>query len=113
MRFLGATPSSALYCSVLSLGELRKGTAIKARADAEGARQLVLWLNGLQGSFGDHILPVDAAVAQLWGEMSADRSRPVVDTLLAATAVVNNLVLVTRNLSDMRGLNVETLNPWA
>jgi hypothetical protein len=60
----------------------------------------------------ERILSVDTASAKLWGEWSAQRSRPVVDTLLAATAVVHGLVLVTRNENDIQDLPVKVLNPW-
>ena len=110
--FLASTDDSALYISVLSLGELRKGIAIKQRTDPTSARQLTTWVDGLELGFADHILPIDAAVAQLWGTLSADRPRPVIDTLLAATAIIHNLTLVTRNTADLRGIKVPILNPW-
>ena len=62
--------------------------------------------------FGNRVLPVDAAVAEQWGRMSAIRPVPVVDALLAATARVNGLTLVTRNVADVAGLDVDVLNPF-
>lgn len=112
MSFLEATDDSALYMSVLSLGELRKGVAVKGRSDPALARLLAEWVDGLELNFADHILGIDAAVAGLWGELSADRPRPVIDTLLAATAMVHNLTLVTRNTADLRGIKVRVLDPW-
>jgi predicted nucleic acid-binding protein len=112
MAFLSAAEPSALFISVLSLGELRKGVSLKNRSDAEAARRLGTWVDGLEFSFGDRILGVDAAIARQWGELSAQRSRPVVDTLLAATALVHELTLVTRNVSDVRDLGVKLLDPW-
>lgn len=111
--FLSSTDDSALYISVLSLGELRKGIAIKERSDPASARQLTAWVDGLELGFADHILAIDSAIARIWGELSADRPRPVIDTLLAATAIVHDLTLVTRNTPDMRGIKVPLLNPWA
>ena len=63
-------------------------------------------------AFGPRILAVDPAVADAWGRMSAARSVPVIDALLAATAQVHDLVLVTRNTADVAGLGVRTLNPF-
>ena len=112
ISFLSAAEPSALFISVLSLGELRKGVALKARSDADAAKRLGTWVDGLEFSFGDRILSVDAAIARQWGELSAQRSRPVVDTLLAATALVHKLTLVTRNISDVHDLGVKLLDPW-
>ncbi len=112
MSFLSAAEPSALFISVLSLGELRKGVALKIRSDADAAKRLGAWVDGLEFSFGERILGVDAAIARQWGELSAQRSRPVVDTLLAATALVHKLTLVTRNISDVHDLGVKLLDPW-
>jgi len=112
MSFLSAAEPSALFISVLSLGELRKGVALKIRSDADAAKRLGAWVDGLEYSFGERILGVDAAIARQWGELSAQRSRPVVDTLLAATALVHKLTLVTRNVSDVHDLGVKLLDPW-
>jgi predicted nucleic acid-binding protein len=112
MSFLSAAEPSALFISVLSLGELRKGVALKIRSDADAAKRLGAWVDGLEFSFGERILGVDAAIARQWGELSAQRSRPVVDTLLASTALVHKLTLVTRNISDVHDLGVKLLDPW-
>lgn len=112
IAFLQATDSSALYVSVLSIGELLKGIALKARSDRAAARALAQWLEGLEEGFADRILPIDAATAKLWGDWSSDRSRPAIDTLLAASAARHSLTLVTRNTRDVSGLPVQVCNPW-
>jgi hypothetical protein len=112
ISFLSTAEPSALFISVLSLGELRKGVALKIQADAEAAKRLGAWVDGLEFSFSERILGIDAAIARQWGELSAERSRPVVDTLLAATALVHKLTLVTRNISDVDDLGVKLLDPW-
>jgi predicted nucleic acid-binding protein len=112
LSFLSGVEPSALYISVLTLGELRKGVAKKSRSDHEAAKRLAAWVEGLELSFADRILGVDLATAKLWGELSAQRPRPVVDTLLAATAVSHQLTLVTRNLSDVQDIPVKVLDPW-
>ena len=112
ISFLSSTEPSALYISVLTLGELRKGVALKKRSDKDAAKKIAAWVDGLEFSFGDRILGIDAATASLWGELSAQRPRPVIDTLLAATAIVHKLTLVTRNTGDVQDLDLELLNPW-
>jgi hypothetical protein len=112
IAFLQAAEASTLYISVLTLGELRKGVAKKKREDAEMAKRLADWVDGLEYSFADRILGIDAATARLWGDWSSERPRPVVDTLLAATAVLHGLTLVTRNVRDVRGIAVKLLDPW-
>jgi predicted nucleic acid-binding protein len=116
VHFLEAADPAALFLSVLSLGELRKGIARKNLEDPVAAEQLATWVDGLESGFADRLLGVDAAVARLWGEWSADRPRPVpvpiIDTLLAATAGRYGLTLVTRNAKDVAGIPVPVLNPW-
>lgn len=113
ISFLQNTEPSALYLSVLALGELRKGVAIKRRSDPSAAKSLGAWVDGLEQSFADRVLGIDAPVARLWGEWSADRPGPVIDTLMAATAALREMTLVTRNVRDLRGIKVKLLNPWS
>jgi hypothetical protein len=112
LAFIAETDPSTLTLSVLTLGELRKGVALKRRSDPSAAESIAAWVDGLEFSFADRILGIDAATARLWGELSAQRSRPVVDTLLAATAVVHGLTLVTRNTSDVQDIDVQLHNPF-
>lgn len=110
--FLSAADPSALYISVLTLGELRKGVALKKRIDPDTAKRLAHWVDGLEYSFADRILGINAATATIWGELSAQRPRPVIDTLLAATAIAHDLIFVTRNTADVQDIKVNLLNPW-
>lgn len=113
MAFLEAADSASLFLSVLTIGELRKGVAAKMRSDSAAAKSLAAWVEGLEFGFADRILSIDPATARLWGDWSGDRPRPVVDTLLAATAVVHGLIFVTRNTRDVDGVPVKTHNPWS
>lgn len=112
VSFLTSVDAAKLFISVLTLGELRRGVEMKRQSDPEVAAQIGAWVDGIELTFADRILPVDALVARLWGELSADRKRPVVDTLIAATALVRDLTLVTRNGGDLAGIAVPILDPW-
>ena len=101
-----------LWLSPLVLGEIRKGVELARRHDSRRADVLEAWLADVMSGFGDRVLRVDAAVAEQWGRMSAIRPVPVVDALLAATAKVYGLTLVTRNVADVAGLDVDVLNPF-
>jgi predicted nucleic acid-binding protein len=106
-------PATELYLSVLTLGEIRKG--VEALTDSGRRTVLSEWLEReLPVFFADRLLPIDAGVAHQWGQLLAEagRSLPAIDSLLAATALHHNLVLVTRNLKDFAGLPVQVLNPW-
>jgi toxin FitB len=101
-----------LYLSVLVLGEIRRGIELLRPRDPRQAVALQQWLGTVDASFSGRILPIDRAVADAWGRLSAIRSVPVPDALLAATAMVHGMILVTRNEADMAGLGVPVLNPF-
>ena len=107
-------PASSLYLSVLTLGELRKG--IDGVTDE--ARKLALcdWLhNELSVFFLGRVLSIDEQVADRWGQLvaAAGRPLPAIDSLLAATALVHGLTVVTRNAKDFEGLGLAVINPWS
>ena len=113
IAFLERTQPSAMYVSVLSLGELRKGIAAKAATDSFAAGRLAEWADGLEYSFADRILSINTTIGRMWGELCGQRSRPVIDTLLLSTAMHHELTLVTRNLVDVAGTQAVLLNPWS
>lgn len=80
--------------------------------DQPGAQALTRWVNRLEIEYENRTLAIDQAIARLWGELAADRSRPAVDTLLAATAIHHRLTLVTRNTRDVQDTPVVLHNPW-
>jgi predicted nucleic acid-binding protein len=101
-----------LYLSVLVLGEIRKGIERARPRDLAKARALQGWLAEVETAFGDRTFPIDRRTSDEWGRMSAKRSVPVVDGLLAATAKAHHLTLVTRNDADVAGLGAKVLNPF-
>lgn len=101
-----------IYLSVLVVGEIRKGVERARPRDPDKARRLEAWLNALESAYSERILAIDLAVAEEWGRISAPRSVPVVDALLAATAKVHRLTLVTHNVSDVVDLGTEFLDPF-
>lgn len=102
-----------LFLSALTLGEIRRGIEQVRRRDSTKAVALEAWLTEIASAFGPRVLGVDLPVAEAWGRMLAMRSVPIVDALLAATAGVHGLVLVTRNTTDVAGLGVRVLDPFA
>ncbi len=101
-----------LHLSVLTLGEIRKGIEGLRERDPQQADVFAGWLAGLRRRFAERILPVDGQVAEAWGRLNAVRTRNTVDSLIAATARIHDLTVVTRNISDFAGCDVPLLNPW-
>jgi hypothetical protein len=101
-----------LFLSTLVLGEVRKGIELARARDPNKAATLEQWLRKVETAFGSRVLGIDSAVSDRWGRMSAIRPIPVIDGLLAATAVTYGLTLVTRNDRDTAGLGAAILNPF-
>ena len=108
--FAGANDEE-LFTSVLVLGEVRRGIESIRRRDVTSAIALEQWLTRLATSFQDRVLPIDAAVADRWGGLNVPDPVPTVDGLLAATALVHDLVLVTHNVRDIARTGVRLLDP--
>lgn len=117
VEWVQGTDESLLHLSVLTVGEIRKGISLLP----EGRRRAALqgWLeNDLLLRFSGRILPIDMAIADRWGRISASaRAKgapiPVIDGLLAGTAMHHNLTLVSRDESFATLAGIELLNPWA
>jgi predicted nucleic acid-binding protein len=101
-----------LYLSTLVLGEIRKGVELARLRDAGKAAALERWLREIEVAFAGRVLGIDNAVSDQWGRMRAVRPIPVIDGLLAATALTNGLTLVTRNDRDVVGVGAGVLNPF-
>ncbi len=103
-----------LYLSVLTMGELRQ--SIDRLADDPRKHALLDWLQtDLPQFFAGRVLPIDARVADRWGQLAARAGRPLpaVDSLLAVTALTHGLTLVTRNLRDFQFPGLEVIDPWS
>ena len=101
-----------LFLSTLVLGEIRKGVELARPRDPDKAAALERWLRQVETAFDGRVLGIDKAVSDQWGRMCAIRPIPVIGGLLAATAVINGLTLVTRNDRDIAGLGAVVLNPF-
>ncbi len=116
IRWLDAGDESKMYLSVLTLGELIKG--ITKLPDGEKREKLQSWVsNDLARRFNQRLVDIDAVIAQAWGTLLGEAERrgeklPVVDSMIAATASVHDLVVVTRNVQDMVRCQAKVFDPW-
>jgi hypothetical protein len=112
-EWVAATEPGRLHVSVLTLGEIEQGIArIRARGDHQQAAGLERWLREMEVGFADRILPVTLPVASAWGRQQHVQPLPVVAALIAATARVNGLTVVTRNVKDFQRSGIQVLNPF-
>jgi predicted nucleic acid-binding protein len=110
--WVGEVEDVELHLSVLTLGEIRKGIEMLRDRDPTQAEVFDSWLGNLHTLFADRILTIDGRTAEAWGRLNATATRNTVDSLIAATARVHGLTVVTRNTGDFEGCGVPLLNPW-
>ncbi len=105
-----------LYLSVLTIGEITKG--IEKLQNSSKKTKLKFWLNtDLKQRFKNRMIEIDSKTSIAWGEIQANNEllghhMPAIDSLIVAQAMVNNCVVVTRNIKDMQQNKVELFNPW-
>ena len=112
VAWLRSVNPPSVYLSVITLGEVMRGVAMKQRTDPRAASQLAQWLQTLRSDHADRILPVTDAIALEWGRIAALRPRGDADGLITATAIVHDLIVVTPNVADFEDARATILNPW-
>ncbi len=111
--WIAATPPDRLHVSVLTLGEIERGIArVRGRGNRQQATALERWLQDVEASFEDRVVPVTLPVAAAWGRQQYAQPLPVIDALIAATAQVHGMTVVTRNVKDFEPAGVQLLNPF-
>ena len=101
------------YISVVTVGELRRGIElIRYRGDTRQANQLEKWVGILLTEYADYILDIDEEIAQLWGKLRSPHHEHAIDKQIAATAMIHNLTVVTRNEKDFSKTGAKVLNPF-
>ena len=113
MRWLEETGSAATYVSVASIAEIARGVEQQRRRDASFAGRLEVWAVRTEARFFDRLLGVDHRVARLWGELWQRLGFNSPDVILAATALVHGLTVVTRNVRHFERTGVAIINPYA
>jgi toxin FitB len=102
-----------LYLSVVTVGELRRGVEIvRRRGDTAQTAALETWLTAVLNEFAQNILPVDGDIGQLWGRLRVPHLEHALDKLIAATGLIHELIVVTRNVDDFSPTGVRVLNPF-
>lgn len=101
-----------LFLSVLVVGEIRLGIERLRRRDLPQALRLEQRLLALQAKMAGRILPITETIANRWGKINSGDPLPIIDSLLAATALEHDLILVTRNVRDVERSGVRLLNPF-
>lgn len=111
-RWVARTPAREIATSVIVLAGIRRGIELKRRNDPKQAQFLDRWFMQMRSRLGDRVLPIDEPVADAWAMLSIPNPLPLIDGLLAATAKVHSLTLVTRNTADVARTRVSVLDPF-
>lgn len=110
--WLDANDNGELWLSVVAIAELQRGIALIKRRDPDQAHELQAWLEELVNDYDDRILPITLDIAIQWGSLGIPDPLPVLDGLIAATALERNLTVVTRNVTDIARSGAQTINPF-
>ncbi|TPL93461.1 type II toxin-antitoxin system VapC family toxin [Mesorhizobium sp. B2-3-12] len=110
--WVASVDPASISLSVITLGEIERGIVKQRKVDPVRAARLDIWLRELRRDNADRILPVTEEVALAWSRITAGRTQGSADMLIAATALVHDLVVVTRNVADFEDMGVTVLNPW-
>lgn len=116
IRWVDQIAEDQLFISVITIGEIQRG--IERLPESRRKTELLVWMNtGLNERFAQRTISIDAATMLLWGSLTARLEKigkplPVMDSLIASTALQHNLILATRNLTDFSVSGVQLINPW-
>jgi predicted nucleic acid-binding protein len=114
-RFMRMTDrrSAQRFLSVITIGELQRGVKmLRYRNDVRQASLIESWLAKLELDYASDILPIDLTICHVWARMRVPNSEHSIDKLIAATALVHKLIVVTRNVKDFSSAGVEVYNPF-
>lgn len=112
VAWFDSNDTEELWLSVVVIAELQRGVGLVERRDPEEAQVLREWLDELANEYADRILPITLEVAIRWGSLGIPDPLPVLDALIAATALELDLIVATRNVIDIARSGVETINPF-
>lgn len=112
VQWLCQVSQKSLFISVVTVGEMDRGVAMKRSEDANVAKSLSNWVDSILHDYSERILPFDLAVARCWGELTATQGNRNDDLMIAATALVHDMVVVTRNVKHYEPTGVRVLNPF-
>jgi toxin FitB len=113
IALVDSIPRNLQFISVITLLEVEQGVLRKERQDPAQGAKLRIWLdNAVRPNFSERILPVTETVALRCARLHVPNKKPERDALIAATALVHDLAVVTRNVKDFSLMNVAVLNPW-
>ncbi len=112
-QWVAQTRVQDIGTSVIILAEIRRGIELKRRHDKNQAEALDRWFAQMRMRLGNRVLPIDEPIAEAWARLSVPQPLPLIDGLLAATAQVHALTLVTRNTADVARTGVSVINPFA
>lgn len=102
-----------LFLSAVTIGELRRGIELlRHRNDQQQAKQLEIWLEQIMAEYQENILQLDTDTCQLWGRLRVPHPENELDKLIAASALIYDLTVVTRNTGHFLGTGVKLLNPF-
>ncbi len=111
LGWIAERPSDRMFLSAVTIGEIQAGIEITREHDASKAEALEAWLDRVVASYG--VLPMDATAFREWARLKHRKSNALIeDAMIAATAVVHNLVVATRNVRDFEVFGTPTLNPF-
>lgn len=111
-RWFASAAVNNLFISALVIGEIRQGIERLRPKNKQQAEAYDAWLDTLRADYREHILPITVDIAEAWGRINARASIPAIDGLMAATAIVHNFTLVTRNVAHVAPTGAQFLNPF-